>query len=201
MEEVAQMKPSRLFARAFVILAGLFGITVVVPGVFFARVLDKNLTEEYESKGMALADSIAAASVESFLFRDAAAIQSQIDQSLEIKGVAYVFVVNAQGKIVAHTFAPEVPGEVRHLVDDPAENASRRVRVAGQGEAIDLFSPILEGQLGYVHVGMDYDLIRAKTRDVLLRLFFLMGLLFPPGALAAHWLWQFDQVRRDSMTG
>jgi PAS domain S-box-containing protein len=188
MDEVAQMKPSRLFARALVVLLGLFALTCVALTAFSAWSLDRNLTEEYESKGMTLADSIAATSVESFLFRDAAAIQSQIDQSLEIKGVAYVFVIDGQGEIVAHTFAPEVPEEVRRLVDNPEKTTNRRVHVAGQGEAIDLSAPILGGQLGYVHVGMDYDQIRAKTRAVLLRQLGLMAGICLVGVFVAYLL-------------
>ena len=48
---------------------------------------------------------------------------------------AYVFVVDAHGDIVAHTFAPEVPAELRNLVDGQHDTVYRRVRVAGQVEA------------------------------------------------------------------
>ena len=55
-------------------------------------ILDKNLTDEFRTKGTAIAQSIASSSVDVILNRDLASIQADIDQYLSIDGVAYVFV-------------------------------------------------------------------------------------------------------------
>src|SRR6185312_11929055 len=106
-----------------------------------------------------IAGGIAGSSVEILLFRDESTIQALIDQALEIDGVSYVFVANARGEIISHTFVPDVPQEVRGLEGAKYETVARRIHLPGSGEIIDVASPILAGEVGIVHVGMDYDRI------------------------------------------
>ena len=183
-----QMRPSRLFTKVLVVLAVLFGVSALVMAAFSAWLLDRELSQEYQSKGAAIANSIAGSSIEIFLFRDESTIQALIDQSLEIEGVNYVFVVNAQGEVISHTFVPSIPEEVRSLGGDRHETTVRRLRIAGRGEIIDVTSPILAGEVGFVHVGMDRELIRASIRSATLQEIALMGFLFLMSILAAYLL-------------
>ena len=59
--------------------------------------VEDELSREYESKGTAIANSIAGPSVEILLHRDAASVQALIDQYLDIDGVGYVFVEDEKG--------------------------------------------------------------------------------------------------------
>jgi methyl-accepting chemotaxis protein len=182
------MRPSRLFTKVLVVLAVLFGFATLVMAAFSAWLLDRELSQEYQSKGTAIANSIAGSSIEILLFRDESTIQALIDQSLEIEGVNYVFVVNAQGEVISHTFVPRIPAEVRGLGGDRHETTVRRLRIAGRGEIIDVTSPILAGEVGFVHVGMDRELIRASIRSATLQEIALMGILFLMSILAAYLL-------------
>jgi hypothetical protein len=188
-----------LFARAVAILVGLFGITIVTPLALSVWALERNLTEEARARGEAIADSIAAASADHLLFRDVATIQSLLDQYLEMPGVAYLFVEDAGGTIVSHTFVPGVPDELRDLGRDSSETTTRAVHIIGLGDILDSSSPILIGKLGYVHVGTNPGQIRRSLLSTALRQLTIMCLLFPPGALAAYWLMQTDQVRGKSV--
>src|SRR6476659_7132728 len=103
------MRPSRLFTKALTMLVLVFGITTVATAVYSARLLNVHLTHEYESKGKAIANSIAGASVDILLYRDSATVQAMIDQYLEegkVQGVSYVFVEDAHNEIISHTFVP-----------------------------------------------------------------------------------------------
>ena len=53
------MKSSRLFAKMLIWLVLLFGITTVATAVFSAHRLSTHLHREFESKGEAIANSIA----------------------------------------------------------------------------------------------------------------------------------------------
>ena len=123
------MRPSRLFTKVLVVLAVLFGFATLVMAAFSAWLLDRELSQEYQSKGTAIANSIAGSSIEILLFRDESTIQALIDQALEIEGVNYVFVVNAQGEVISHTFVPSIPAEVRGLGGDRHETTVRRLRI------------------------------------------------------------------------
>ena len=61
--EVQAMKSSRLFTKMLIWLVLLFGITTVATAVFSAHRLSTHLHREFESKGEAIANSIASASV------------------------------------------------------------------------------------------------------------------------------------------
>ncbi len=110
------MKMSKLFYKTLVIIVLLFGVIATATSVLSGWNLYQRLTAQYRSKGTALAKSIADSSVETLLNSDAATLQAIIDQFLEIEGISYVFVVDAQGAIIAHTFVPRARRDHRaHL--------------------------------------------------------------------------------------
>jgi twitching motility protein PilJ len=153
----------------------LFLAVILVPLAIMTWTMSMNalqtrMTEEFRSKGAAIANSLASSGVDLILTRDASTIQSLVDQFAEISGVAYVMVYDPQKTLLAHTFQPVVPAgliernlvsgtqaqrlaDVRYL--DPATGAMRDI--------IDVGVPILSGQLGTVRVGMDRDLIMAAA--------------------------------------
>jgi methyl-accepting chemotaxis protein len=182
------MRSSRLFTKVLAVLVLLFGIGALAMGIFSAWILDRELTQEYQSKGTAIANSIAGSSLDILLFRDESTIQALIDQSLEIGGVSYVFVVNSHGGIISHTFVPSIPEEVRSLGGNRHETTVRRLKIQGRGEFIDICSPILAGEVGFVHVGMDRGLIQASIRAATLQGIVLMIFLFILCILTANLL-------------
>jgi PAS domain S-box-containing protein len=184
------MKNVRLLTRALVILLALLGVTAASMACFSAWLLHVSLTKEYESKGTAIAESIASSSVEVLLYRDASTLQATIDQYLEIDGVSYVFVVDDHDQIISHTFAPSVPPEVRATKGNTQDTAIQEVHVGGLGDYIDISSPILAGRGGWVHVGMDRGLIRSRIGAAVLKQTGLMCLVFLIGTVAACFLVQ-----------
>ena len=182
------MKKTRLFTKTLVLLVALFGVAIVATAAFSAWVLNQNKTLEFESKGQAIANSIAGSSVEVLLFRDVSTIQATIDQYLDIHGVGYVFVQDRKGDIIAHTFAPAVPEEIRGLKAEGHATGTRQIALAGKGEFIDICSPILEGEVGSVHVGMDRAMIQEATRSAILKQTGLMGGIFLVSIVLAYFL-------------
>ena len=175
------MKVSRLFKRALVIMIVLFGIIATATSLLSGWNLSRSLTDEFKSKGTAITRSIADASVEILLNRDASTMQAIIDQFLNIKGVAYVFVIDAHREVISHTFVPGIPEEVLRLrVGSPTpgfreEIGVKEFHIKGLGDVIDISSPILAGMAGWVHVGMDKKLIRDNIRSIVIR---QQGLIF-----------------------
>src|SRR5205823_3584233 len=116
---------------------------------------------EFRSKGKAIAESTAGVSGDILINRDPATVQAMIDERREgSPGVSYLLVLDDHGDVVSHTFVPSVPEEVRRLPGDPKGTVIQEVRVEGVGNCIDVCSPILAGQSGYVHVGMEaFDMV------------------------------------------
>jgi HAMP domain-containing protein len=172
-----------------VLIVVLFGIIASATSILSGWNLYRNLTQEYQSKGVAIAKSIADSSVELLLNADVSTIQSVVDQFTEIEGVSYVIVFDGQGEAISHTFVPTVPGDVLELQRQTRTQAfnggalTNNLRVEGMGDFLDIALPILAGVAGYVHVGMDRSLIRSRiwsavaTQQGLMFVIFLLSVL------------------------
>jgi phosphoserine phosphatase RsbU/P len=162
------MKTSRLFTKTLILIVILFGVISTATSILSGWTLYRSLTMEYRSKGIAIAKGVADSSTEILLNRDLATVQAVIDQFDEIEGVAYVFVSDARGEVVAHTFVPAVPKEVLALIKQSRTSPSTgdvvttTLQVQGLGDFIHIYAPILVGVAGFVHVGMDQSFIRAQ---------------------------------------
>jgi len=129
--------------------------------------LTRNMTDEFVSKGRAIAGSLASSGVDLLLNRDASTVQSLVDEFARIPGVKYVLVYDPQRTIVAHTFSPLVPAGIveKNVVPGDAAQQVREVDYAdpvtgAPQHIIDIGVPVLAGQLGTVRVGMDKAIIR-----------------------------------------
>jgi PAS domain S-box-containing protein len=172
------MKSVSLFTKTLLVLGLLFGLAAGGTLAMSAWRVEQNLSEQYRSKGEAIASSIASASPEVLLFRDTATVQAMIDQYLEIQGVSYIVLTNEEGEIVCHTFAPCVPDEIRRRGGDRKRTTVRTVELPEQGECMDVCAPIVAGEVGFVQVGLDRGLIRAEIRKALIKQGTFLGALF-----------------------
>src|SRR5437870_6510553 len=161
------------------------------------RALTTNLTDEFTSKGSAIAKSLASSGVDLLLTRDASTVQATVDQFAAINGVKYVIVYDPQKTLVAHTFSPLVPAGIvdRNLVPGEATQQVRGIAYADPvtgavQQIIDIGVPVLAGQLGTVRVGMDRSIITAaaaKCGQNLLLVFIGVALLAVlAGVVFAH---------------
>ncbi len=162
----------------FAALVPLAAITWYVS----VQTLRQKMTEEFTSKGMAIAKSLASSSVDLLLTRDASTVQSAIDQFAAISGVQYVVVYDAGRQLVAHTFAPLVPAGLveKNVVPGDVAQQVKDVQytdpVTGtESHIIDIGVPVLAGQLGTVRVGMDRAIIEAAAAGAGERLLFIFA--------------------------
>jgi sigma-B regulation protein RsbU (phosphoserine phosphatase) len=186
------MTRASLFTKTLVIIVVLFGIIATATSILSGWNLYRNLTQEYQSKGVAIAKSIADSSVEMLLNADVSTIQSVVDQFTEIEGVSYVIVFDGQGEAISHTFVPTVPGDVLELQRQTLTQAfnggalTNHLRVEGMGDFLDIALPILAGVAGYVHVGMDRSLIRSRIWSAVATQQALMFIIFSLSVLVAY---------------
>lgn len=181
------MRMSKLFQRTLFGIILLFAIIFLTISIFSGWHLYENLTEEYKSKGTAIASSIASSSVETILNLDSATVQAMIDQYLEIEGVSYVFVIDSSGEIISHTFIPSIPPEIIE-VSKIHKRGIRDIKIEGKGEFLNIVAPITEGAIGFVHVGMSKNLINEKMWTVIGRQLFLLLLIFLFSLVLAYFM-------------
>jgi methyl-accepting chemotaxis protein len=171
----------------FLILIPLAALTWMIS----VQALRTNLTEEFTSKGTAIAKGLANSGVDLILTRDASTVQAQVDQVAGISGVAYVIVYDPQKTLIAHTFAPFVPAGLVDQNTVPGDWPQKVQDVtfkdpSGRGErdVIDIAVPVLAGQLGTVRVGMDRSIITAAAAQAGRNLILTFGGFAVAAALA-----------------
>lgn len=171
---------SKLFKKTLFIIIVLFGVIAFTIAISSGWNLYNDLIQEYKSKGTAIAKSIAGSSVETILNRDASTVQAMIDQFLEIVGVSYVFVVDSQGEIISHTFVPSIPHEILKIRAEKTKTITKiqDLHIEGKGDFIDISAPILEGAIGFVHVGMDKGIIMSQMKSAMVRQLYLLSIIF-----------------------
>ncbi|QJT09088.1 EAL domain-containing protein [Oceanidesulfovibrio marinus] len=175
MDEDPWTSRSRLFHKTLLFMIVVFGVIATVSSLLTAFLLDSRLTDEYESKAIALAGSLAESDIDKILARDAAMVQARIDQYLHIEGVSYVLVTDNKGEVLAHTFAPKVPQPIVELYTsltqrkDLALEPHLEIIKVGDSSYIHAAYPILAGVGGWVHIGMDHSRITDYIRSGIYR--------------------------------
>jgi phosphoserine phosphatase RsbU/P len=181
-----------LFTKTLLLIVVLFGIIATATSILSAWNHYRNLTREYQSKGVAIATSIADSSVELLLNADVSTIQSVVDQFTEIEGVSYVIVFDGKGETISHTFVPVVPAAILEVQRQSQSRAfdggipANDLHIEGMGDFLDVAAPILAGVAGTVHVGMDRALIRSRIWSAVAIHQGVMFVIFLLSALAAY---------------
>ena len=180
------MKVHKLFQRMRFGIFALFGLIVLSTSLLCIRTVDTELSEEYAANSQSIAKTIADASVDILLNRNLATLQSLIDQFLEVQGIRYIYITDEQGEILAHTFVPGIPEQIRE--SDPFRTEPVERSLPGMGDFVEVSSPILAGVAGTVHLGMDLDLVALKIQRAIGQQVYLISILLVLGILASIWL-------------
>jgi len=184
------MRAPRLFLKPLLFMVLIFGVISVVTSVTFSNRLRREMTREYESKALALARSMAESDIVTILEQDAGTVQARIDQYSNIAAVSYVLVADEDGEIIAHTFIPYVPDDIKSLVAETAgslpgdEHMMRDVRLDDE-LFLHVARPILAGLAGYVHIGMDTAVISRNIHEAVVQQQFVTLFLFVGSLLLA----------------
>ena len=171
-----------LLPKIIVFLAAVLIPLAAVTWYASVRTLRAQMTEEFTSKGTAIANSLASSGVDLILNRDASTVQALVDQFVSINGVAYVMVYDTQKTLIAHTFHPLVPPDLidMNLVPGELPKQVREIHYAHpvtgvMRSIIDVGVPMLGGQLGTVRVGMDKAIIEGAATKSGWSLFAVFG--------------------------
>ena len=165
------IQPKFFQSLRFRLLATVSAVTMI-SSLVVEYVVRKPLTdliyEEYRSKAQALVNSLATSTQDTILSRDVSTIQGFIDEYKSIAGVAFIYVEDEKGKVIAHTFSPTFPPELTSesqiFIAFEAIGKSQikeRILLISGKRRLEVTKPILGGLLGVAHVGMDLERIES----------------------------------------
>ena len=137
---------------------------IVFGGIIMTMIsirANKILGEQMIARGRAIAMSIAQNASELVLENSEIELRNLAMESKSFESVDYVLIEDDEHNILADTFNGNVPEKLKGLVilseDEAAQGASRDtvLNVAGIGGVYEIESPIDNGEVGYIRVGMD----------------------------------------------
>ena len=175
------MKIARYYQKTLFGMFALMGLIVISTSALYVYTVDRQLTDDLLTNNTAIARSIANSNVALIVNQNYSALQSIIDQFIEIKGVSYVFVVDETGTIIAHTFVPGVPKEIASNYKDGRPTYDRALK--GMGNFTEVTANILAGEAGRIHVGMDKGYMALQVQTAIVHAYVDVDRIMPPDSL------------------
>ncbi len=151
----------------------ILAVVLIFGGINIAlirRSVSDALGGELEQRGLYIARSLAARSVQSILYEDYFGLQQLVDEIKDLDAdVAYGFVLDRRGQVVAHSFGMDFPV---HLLaaNRLADRAPFQVQLLDDGTRLyrDIAVPVLDRDVGVVRLGMLESRIQQRTAQVIL---------------------------------
>jgi sensor histidine kinase regulating citrate/malate metabolism len=180
------MRIARFYQKTLFGIFALMGLIVVSTSALYVYTVDRQLTGDFLKNSRAIARSIANSNIDLIVHQNYSALQSIIDQFIEISGISYVFVVDDKGVIIAHTFVPGVPDEIAADYKEAKDVYDREL--AGLGNFSEVTAGIVAGEAGYVHVGMDKGYIALQVQTAIGKEVYLLSIILVVSVLVSYGL-------------
>lgn len=154
-----------------VIITSLSGI------IYFAinSIVTDTLYEQHKLRGVSIATNLAANAVDFFLVENFSQIQLLLKNTQRSEqDAAYLFIIDAKGRITAHTFPGGFPTDLKKLNQQLEHQPySARLIEVEYGVLQDISVPVLHGSLGYVHLGLSRRTIDQQLQNIRQRILFI----------------------------
>lgn len=169
-----------------VLIYGFFNVFMIKKSV------KNSLVHESEKKGLFIAKSIAEKSVSYILFDDISSLYISIDRLMHLdSSIHYIFILNNNNEVVAHTFKKNIPGgliEANPLKLNQNESTILVASVNG-GELIrDIAVPVIDKEIGIVRIGLLEEDIKKDISNTIRNLIFMIVLFLIGGIIGAFLL-------------
>jgi methyl-accepting chemotaxis protein len=156
-------------------MSAVFGAGLLV---FIYAQIQTTIKEEAINKSLILADGLSVKAAEPVQVEDLNALQFIQGEAISQPDVAYCFIRDGRGRVLSSSFEGNViPAALQSInmlkpgqpYGTQAATVSMRDRVI---EIIDIASPIANGTLGTVHVGLNMTLIKLNIRNLLTKIMY-----------------------------
>ncbi len=151
----------------------------VLTNVVVQTNLTQTLSDELRNRGEIMSKNLAVSSVEPVLVEDMVTLHRLVDKIKTTEDdVRYIYITDGKGRVLAHTFENGFPVELLNVYKN--FNGDSRLINIGEDQVIDYRAPILEGDAGFVHIGLDERTITqkvAETSGLIIILVFIVGAL------------------------
>ena len=177
-------------------IGGCYGGIMLVVALFVLaatyQLTSNMLREQLDKRALAITTNLSDAAAAHIVGKNFLALSTLARKYTLLDGVAYAFIEDNRGEILAHTLGT-FPAELRPKfpLGEPRQVHRRELSLAGK-TVYETEVPVLEGQRGSVHVGFWADAVRGEVQTALLPLIGVVAFVPFVGALfsfvLAHWI-------------
>jgi HAMP domain-containing protein len=179
-------------------IGGIFTAVMLILGAFVVaavyRLTENTLRDQLDKRAIAVATNFSDAVAGHIAGRNILALHALARKYTLLDGVAYAYVEDGTGEIIAHTLGA-FPEALRQPYEGSAgakRQVMRRELPLGDRTVYETAVPVLEGQMGGVHVGFWADAVQTEIRRALLPIIGVIAIVPFVGALLsfllAHWI-------------
>jgi sensor histidine kinase regulating citrate/malate metabolism len=173
-------------------IGGAFaGVMLILGFLVIAAVYHQTknaLRDQIDQRVLLLANNLSDAAAAHLVGGNLLALHALARKSTLLDGVAYVFIKDSKGGVVAHTLGT-FPPELRQGLSTTGQRQTiRRELSLGGAAAFETSVPILDGQLGAVHVGFWAATVEKEIQRAQLPLLLISGLIPLVGVLLSFLL-------------
>jgi HAMP domain-containing protein len=166
------------FVSAFGGLILLLGVCVI--GIVY-YLTGNALQRQVDLRAAAIATNLSDAAAPYVSRKNVLELDSLIAKYGRLDGVAYAYIQDPKGEIVASSLQP-FPAELKESVNTVDQRALKARTTTVRGKSVyETRVPLLEGQLGAVYVGLWAETIRQDIRGTLLTIIGLIALCLAIG--------------------
>ncbi len=177
-------------------IGGIFtGVMVLLGAIVIAavyRLAESTLRDQLDKRAVAVATNFSDAVAGHVAGKNLLALHALARKYTLLDDVAYAYVEDGKGEIIAHTLGT-FPDALRQEVSAGAKRQiMRRELSLGDRKVYETAVPVLEGQMGGVHVGFWADAVQTEIQRALLPIIAVIAIVPFVGALLsfflAHWI-------------
>ena len=154
------------------IMFGIAGVVVLLglSVIIFAKtVLYENLLQKLEKRGISIARNLATHSIDPILTEKYFELNLMAKDFMKTEeDIEYIFVLDREGEVLAHTFDNGFPVELKEVNRGVSrhEYSVQKILIE-KGDVIDIAVPLLEAEAGIVHVGFSEEHIREEINSII----------------------------------
>jgi HAMP domain-containing protein len=169
--------------------AGLMLALSILALVAVYYVTQHTLQDQLDKRALLIATNFSDAAAGHLASKNLLALHTLARKFVLLDGVAYAFVKNTEGDIIAHTLGA-FPDELRTGLSSESNHVERRTLELNGRPVYETAVPVLEGQLGIVHVGFWADAVRAEIHRAVLPIIGIVAAIPLLGGLASFFVAQ-----------
>lgn len=148
------------------------------------------LEMELHKRGLSIARNLADQVVTPILTENTIGVKLLVsDFKSNEDDIRYIYILNHQREVVAHTFGPAFPPDLLKTdQQQPGTRAEALHVIEAEGERIlDVAAQIHGGDFGRVHIGISEDLLRDQLRTIMMQGLPFVAIILVVGGAAAWW--------------